>query len=88
MLFRSRQIVEVFRLWPRTFPVGLLSVLGSCGWFFGMTLENAALVRALGQVELVFTYLASHLIFRERATGGETAGILLVAGSVVLLILR
>lgn len=89
LLIRDRQqIVEVFRLWPKTFPVGLLSVLGSCGWFFGMTLENAALVRALGQVELVFTYLASHLIFRERATAGETAGILLVAGSVVLLILR
>jgi uncharacterized membrane protein len=46
------------------------------------------LVRALGQVELVFTYLASHLLFREKATAGETAGILLVAGSVVLLILR
>lgn len=89
LLIRDRrQIVEVIRLWPKTFPVGLLSVLGSCGWFFGMTLENAALVRALGQVELVFTYLASHLIFRERATAGETAGILLVAGSVVLLILR
>jgi drug/metabolite transporter (DMT)-like permease len=83
-----RQIAEVFRLWPRTFPVGLMSVAGSAGWFFGMTLENAALVRALGQVELVFTYLASHVIFRERATAGETAGILLVAGSVVLLILR
>lgn len=83
-----KQIVEVLRLWPQTMPVGLMSVLGSAGWFFGMTLENAALVRALGQVELVFTYLASHLLFRERATAGETAGILLVAGSVVLLILR
>ncbi|MBM3533766.1 MAG: hypothetical protein FJX60_12110 [Alphaproteobacteria bacterium] len=82
------QMAHVFRLWPQTVPVGLMSVAGSCGWFFGMTLENAALVRALGQVELVFTYLASHLLFRERATAGETLGILLVAGSVVLLILR
>ncbi len=89
LLIRDRrQIVEVFRLWPQTFPVGFMSVLGSAGWFFGMTLENAALVRALGQVELVFTYAASHLLFRERATAGETAGILLVAGSVILLILR
>ena len=83
-----KQISEVFRLWPQTAPVGLMSVAGSAGWFFGMTLENAALVRALGQIELVFTYLASHLLFRERATAGETAGILLVAGSVILLILR
>jgi len=89
LLIRDRrQIALVFRLWPQTFPVGLFSVAGSCGWFFGMTLENAALVRALGQVELVFTYLASHLLFRERATAGETFGILLVAGSVLLLILR
>lgn len=88
LLRDPKQIAEVLRLWPRTAPVGLLSVFGSAGWFFGMTLENAALVRALGQVELVFTYLASHLIFRERATAGETAGIVLVAGSVLLLLLR
>jgi drug/metabolite transporter (DMT)-like permease len=83
-----RQMTEVLRQWPRTLPVGVLSVAGSACWFLGMTLENAALVRALGQVELVFTYIASHFLFRERATPGETAGILLVAASVVLLILH
>src|SRR5262249_20790433 len=33
--------------------VGIFSVLGSAGWALAMTLENAALVRAVGQIELV-----------------------------------
>lgn len=51
-----------------------------------VTLENAGYVRAVGQVELVFAYLASTLFFRERTTPAEFLGIaLIVAGILVLL---
>ena len=36
-----------------------------------MTLQNAAYVRALGQIELVFTFAITYLYFRERATGKD-----------------
>ncbi|NOX73520.1 MAG: EamA/RhaT family transporter, partial [Alphaproteobacteria bacterium] len=55
------QISAVMRSWRVTALVGLTGVLGSLGWFMAFTLQNAAYVKALGQVELVFTFLASWL---------------------------
>jgi drug/metabolite transporter (DMT)-like permease len=44
-------------------------------------------VRALGQVELLFTFLASVLIFREKVTRTEIVGVLLLTGGIILLVL-
>jgi uncharacterized membrane protein len=50
-------------------------------------MTNAAFVRALGQIELLFTFLASVLIFREKVSRKEIVGVmLLVVGIVVLVI--
>lgn len=81
------QIAAVLRSWKVTALVGLTGVLGSLGWFMAFTLQNAAYVKALGQIELVFTFLASWLVFKEKSTGREVAGILLVVSSILLLIL-
>ena len=67
--------------------VGVSGMLGSADWFTAMTLENAAYVRALGQVELVFTFIASRFFFRERSTGLEIAGVLLVVAGILILLL-
>jgi uncharacterized membrane protein len=53
-----------------------------------MTLENAALVRAVGQIELVFTFIASHVVLKERPSLGEWIGSLLVVGGVVLILIE
>ena len=68
--------------------VGLTSMLGSVGWFTAMTLQNAAYVRALGQVELIFTFLTSIIIFKEHISKFEIYGILLIIGGVVLLLIE
>lgn len=81
-----RQLREVLSLWRPAALVGLMSVLGSAGWFMAMTLQNAAYVRALGQVELVFTLLVSRFAFREPPTLRELAGMALIAGGVVALL--
>ena len=52
-----------------------------------MTIQNAAYVRALGQIELVFTFIASVLIFRERSNPRELAGVALVVAGLLLLLL-
>jgi drug/metabolite transporter (DMT)-like permease len=67
--------------------VGVASMLGSVGWFTAMTMQNAAYVRALGQVELIFTFLTSVLIFRERIAKAEIGGTLLIIGGVLILLL-
>lgn len=81
------EIGRVARQWKTTGLVGVTGMLGSFGWFVAFTLQNAAYVRALGQAELVFSMLGSWLIFGERLHPRELAGIALIAGSVLALVL-
>ena len=81
------ELSRVFRRWRVASLVGVSGTLGSAGWFTAMTLENAAYVRALGQVELVFTFVASYFFFRERTTVAEAGGIALVVAGIVILLL-
>jgi drug/metabolite transporter (DMT)-like permease len=81
------QLGKVWVNWRSSIWVGIFSVLGSAGWALAMTLENAALVRAVGQIELVFTFIASHLVLKERPSAGEWLGSTLVIGGVVLILI-
>ena len=81
------ELTRVARAWRVAAIVGVSGMLGSAGWFTAMTLENAAYVKALGQVELVFTFTVSWFIFRERSTVMEVAGVLLVVGGILILLL-
>ncbi|WP_171099492.1 EamA family transporter [Ruegeria sp. HKCCD7255] len=67
--------------------VGLTSLCGSFCWFFAFTLQNAAYVKALGQVELILSLLASILFFRETITRREIAGMTLLGISILALVL-
>jgi drug/metabolite transporter (DMT)-like permease len=81
------QIGAVLGHWRWAAPVGIAGGLGSICWFTAFTLQNAAYVRAVGQIELVFTFLASVLFFREKVRSMEVVGILLVVGAILLLLL-
>jgi drug/metabolite transporter (DMT)-like permease len=81
------QLGKVWFNWRSSIWVGIFSVLGSAGWALAMTLENAALVRAVGQIELVFTFIASHLVLKERPSAGDWLGSVLVIGGVVLILI-
>lgn len=79
-------LIRTLRLWRAAAPVGILSVVGSAGWFSAMTLQNAAHVRAVGQVELIFTLIVSRYGFGEKPTAKELVGIFLVAAGVMALL--
>jgi drug/metabolite transporter (DMT)-like permease len=81
------QLAKVWVNWRSSIWVGIFSVLGSACWALAMTLENAALVRAVGQIELVFTFIASHVVLKERPSAGEWIGSVLVVGGVVLILI-
>ena len=81
------QIGMVVKTWRVSSLVGLTGMLGSVGWLTAMTLQNAAYVRALGQIELLFTFAASYLFFKERASRNELVGIAFVSAGILLLIL-
>lgn len=80
------QIKAVFTTWRISSLVGLVGVLGSIAWITAMTLQNAALVRALGQVELLFTFAVSYFYFREGIARTELIGILLVTAGILFLV--
>jgi len=81
------QIRAVLRHWRWAAPVGVAGALGSVCWFTAFTLQNAAYVRAVGQIELVFTFIASVAFFAEKVSRLEFLGILLVVGAILLLLL-
>jgi drug/metabolite transporter (DMT)-like permease len=81
------QLGKVWVNWRSSVWVGIFSVLGSACWALAVTLENAALVRAVGQIELVFTFIASHMVLKERPSTGEWIGSILVVGGVVLILI-
>ncbi|KZL19907.1 putative DMT superfamily transporter inner membrane protein [Pseudovibrio axinellae] len=65
--------------WRMSWLVGFAGIAGSIGWFTAMTLQQVAYVRALAQIELVFTLAASWMFFREKITVIEFLGCVLVA---------
>lgn len=87
VLFDREELVRVLREWRRAAPVGLTGMLGSVGWFSAFALQNAAYVRAVGQIELVFAFAASIFFFSERITRVETAGIGLIVAAILMIVL-
>ncbi len=81
------QVAKVLRNWKITGLVGTLGMLGTLCWFVAFTLQNVAYVKALGQIELVFTFLGSYLFFKESNNRRELTGIAFVIGSIILLVL-
>jgi drug/metabolite transporter (DMT)-like permease len=87
LLLRERgEITRVLANWRVAGLVGLTSMAGSLGWFTAFTLQNAAYVKALGQIELLFSFIASTLFFREKSTVRERVAMLFLTGSIVLLV--
>ena len=80
------QLTAVIRSWRPAVAVGISGTLASIFWFTAFTLQNAAYVRALGQIELLFTFTASVLLFKEKTSRLELVGILLIAIAIVVLL--
>ena len=90
MAWKDRaEIARISRAWKVALFTGFAGATASFGWFMAMTLQQAAVVKALAQVEMLFTFAASVLFFKERINRLETAGcVLIVAGILVLLAVR
>ncbi|MCS6930795.1 MAG: EamA family transporter [Acetobacteraceae bacterium] len=82
----AAMLVAVLREWRLAMPVGLLSAAGSVGWFSAYALAPIALVRSVGQMEILFTLGFGRFYLREALTRAELVGALLVVGGVVLVL--
>jgi len=81
------QFTLMFKHWRLCLFVGVTSVIGSIGWFTAASFQNAAYVKALGQVEFFITLFLTYRIFKERISKMEYLGMFLIIASVVILLL-
>ncbi len=82
----SDQWTGLAREWRGSLMVGIAGVLASICWFTAFTLQNASFVRAVGMIELVFAYLFSTSVFKEKVRPLELTGILLILAGILLLL--
>ena len=80
-------LTSVLRAWPNGLWIGLFGAAASACWFTAMALVSAGYVRAVGQVELLFSFLVSVLWFRERTTARDVVGVLVLCAGIVAVLL-
>lgn len=84
-----RQADTLVALWQRrklTLLISICSCIGSIGWFSAMSLESVALVKTLGQVEVIFMLLISALFFKEKLRRTDHMGLACIVIAAVLVI--
>ena len=86
--FQPTELRKTFRLWPTCLGVGFTGFVASICWFTAFTITHVAYVRALGQIELVFTFLASVFVFKEKVSKAEVMGVIILAAAIVMLALE
>ncbi len=81
------QLSLMLKHWRLCLFVGITSVIGSIGWFTAASFQNAAYVKALGQIEFFITLFLTYRFFKERISKMEYLGMFLIITSVVILLL-
>ena len=79
----------LYAMWQRkglTFKVSLCSFMASLGWFSAMSMQSVAVVKTLGQIEILFSLLISAYFFKEKLAVKDKLGIILVVTAAVLVI--
>ncbi|MBT6191341.1 DMT family transporter [Ascidiaceihabitans sp.] len=82
----SRERGEISAVWQARRVagwIGILSMAGSFCWFTAFTLQNAAYVKAVGQIELIFSLLVTVLFFKEKISFREWIGVAVLGMSVL-----
>ncbi len=78
---------RIVAAWKPALAVGFVGAAASFGWFTAMTLEKAAVVKAVAQIEMIFTFASTVFIFKEKINRIEIAGCgAIVIGILVLLL--
>ena len=87
ILFKDiKQFYLLYLNWKDGLIVGFFGAFASICWFYAMSVQNVAYVRALGQIELIFTILASIFYFKEKIIKTEILGILITLIGILIIL--
>ena len=81
------ELKRVIKAWRPGLLVGFAGASASFGWFMAVTLQQAAIVKVVAQVEMLFTFASAVFIFREWINKLEVLGCLLIVLGVVMLLI-
>lgn len=88
MLLREREeFSKIAHAWKPSLLVGFVGATASFGWFTAFTLQQAALVKVVAQIEMLFTFASSILFFKEQINRTEIIGCVLITAGIILLVL-
>ena len=82
----TKNALKLMLIWKRGLPVGFFGCTATFCWFYAFSLVDATLVRAVGQLEIVFSVLISYIFYKERITGSELIGMSLITISILALL--
>ena len=87
MLWKDRaEIGRIAKAWKPSLFTGFVGASASLGWFTAMTLQQAAIVKSLAQIEMLFTFAATVFFFKESINRLEIAGCALIVGGILVLL--
>lgn len=89
LIFEKDQFKKLYDNKYQCLLAGFSGFLATLSWFYAFTLVQSSFVRALGQIELVFSYISSTLFFKEKVKLIEIIGILIfVSGVGIILVFK
>lgn len=86
LAFDREALWASFRVWRSSLGAGFLGAFASQFWFIGFSLTSAANVRTLALVEVILALGVSRVMFGQRVTGRQMAGMAVIALGVGLLL--
>jgi len=81
------QLANIRRAWKISAIVGFVGATASFGWFSAFALQQAALVKVVAQIEMLFAFASSVLFFKESINKPEIIGCVLITTGIILLVL-
>ena len=88
-IFEREQFAKLYENKYQCLAAGFSGFVATLSWFYAFTLIQSSFVRALGQVELIFSYLSSVYFFKEKIKPIEILGILIfILGIIVILFFK
>ena len=82
----KQNVLKLFSIWKKGLPVGFFGCAATFCWFSAFSLVDATFVRAVGQIEIVFSVLISYIFYKEKITGIELIGMSLITISILALL--
>lgn len=87
IIFQRDELPKIITAWKPALAVGFAGATASFGWFMAFTLQQAALVKVIAQVEILFTFATSLMFFKESINRMEIIGCALITAGIILLVL-